>query len=241
MKQLTKALTKYLPNAASVAIGLIPILILVLWFDVSRKIIGKGAIAYAVGTVALKLPLYHLIVVKFVHDKFSHKWIAIIQGIVSAFSELGAAMFFYIFVVKELTLTELIGFGIAAGSIEAIILPFMKNPLQGTPLEQHSDETIKKSEENHIVQWMGVWERILASIVHVASRGLVYISYFTGNIIPIIIGFLGFGLVDGRAYFAHLEKWAFDNIKVLGKFYRFLGIVSLSLTTLFLLFYYLLI
>lgn len=241
MKQLTKALTKYLPNAASVAIGLIPILILVLWFDVSRKIIGKGAIAYAVGTVALKLPLYHLIVVKFVHDKFSHKWIAIIQGIVSAFSELGAAMFFYIFVVKELTLTELIGFGIAAGSIEAIILPFMKNPLQGTPLEQHSDETIKKSEENHIVQWMGVWERILASIVHVASRGLVYISYFTGNIIPIIIGFLGFGLVDGRAYFAHLEKWAFDDVRVLSKFYRFLGIVAFTLTILFIFFYYLMI
>ncbi len=241
MKQLTKTLTKYFPNAASVAIGLIPILILVLWFDVSRKIIGKGAIAYAVGTVALKLPLYHLVVVKFVHQKFSHKWIAVIQGIVSAFSELGAALFFFIFVVKELTFAELIGFGVAAGSIEAIILPFMKNPLEGTPLQQHSDETIKKSEENQVVQWMGVLERILASIVHIASRGLVYISYVTGNIVPIIIGLSGFALIDGRAYFAHLEKWAFDDVRVLSKFYLFLGMVALSLTTLFLFFYYLLI
>lgn len=241
MKHLIKTLTKYLPNAASVAIGLIPILILVLWFDVSRKIIGKGAIAYAAGTVALKLPFYHLVIVKFVHEKFSHKWIAIIQGFVSALSELGAALFFFIFVVKELTLTELIGFGIAAGSIEAIILPFMKNPLQGTPLEQHSDETIKKSEENQIVQWLGVIERILASIIHVASRGLVYLSYFTGNLFPIIFAVLGFASVDGRAYYAHLEKWAFDNVQVLIKFYRFLGTIAFTLTIFFLFFHYLMI
>lgn len=241
MKQLIKTFTKYLPNAASVAVGIIPILVLVLWFDVSRKIIGKGAIAYAAGTVALKLPLYHLVVVKFVHKKFSNKWNAIIQGIVSSFSELGATLFFFIFVVKELSFAELIGFGVAAGSIEAIILPFMKNPLEGTPLEQHSDETIKKSEDNMALQWMGVIERILASIIHVASRGLVYITYFTGNLFPIIFALLGFALVDGRGYYAHLEKWAFDDIRVLSKFYRFLALIAITLTLLFLPFYYLMV
>lgn len=241
MKQTIKTISKYLPNAASVAVGIIPILVSVLWFDVSRKIIGKGAIAYAAGAVALKLPIYHLLVVKFVHKKFSHKWIATIQGIVSSFSELGATLFFFIFVVKELSFAELIGFGIAAGSIEAIILPFMKNPLEGTPLEQHSDETIKRSEENQAIQWMGVVERILASIIHVASRGLVYITYFTGNLFPIIFALLGFALVDGRAYYAHLEKWAFDDVKVLSKFYLFLGVIGFTLILLFLVFYYIMV
>jgi len=141
-------------------------------------------------------------------------------------------------VVPELTFVELIGFGLAAGSVEAIILPFMKNPLEGTPLEAHAEETGKKASENMAIQWLGVVERVLASLVHTATRGLTYISYFTGNLVPLAIALVGFASIDGRAYYAHLEKWQFDNTQVLVKFYRYLGVVACSLILFFVSLYY---
>ncbi len=235
-----RALRKQLPSAASIAVGIVPVLILIAWFGVSRKIIAKGALAYAAGAVGLKLPLYHLLVVKVLHKKLSNRSLAIAQGIVSAVSELGAVLCFYLFVVPELTFAGLVGFGVASGSIEAIILPFMKNPLEGTPLEGHARETINKIPENSRVEWLGVLERVLASIVHTATRGLVYVSYSTGNPLPAALAVLGFASVDGRAYFAHLEKWPFEDPRVLARFYRFLASIALTLALLFLLLYYLL-
>ncbi len=237
ISQLRGRLRKHLPEVASIVVGIVPIVILLLWCDVSRKIIGKGALAYAAGAVGLKLPLYHFVVVRILHRKLSNRWLAFSQGIVSALSELGAAACFFLFVMPRLTFSELVGFGIAAGSVEAIILPFMKNPLQGTPLEEHAEETGRRADEDLRIQWMGVVERVLASLLHTATRGLVYMSLSVGNLIPAALAFAGFAFVDGRAYFAHLEKWEFDDIHILGRFYRFLGLVAFSLTFLFLLLY----
>lgn len=41
MNRLLHMLWKHLPTAASVAVGILPIVILILWFDVPRKIIGN--------------------------------------------------------------------------------------------------------------------------------------------------------------------------------------------------------
>ncbi|MBM2815388.1 MAG: hypothetical protein HW421_2150 [Ignavibacteria bacterium] len=238
MNQRLSILTKHLPSAASVAVGIVPLIILIFWFDVSRKIIGKGAFAYAVGAVGIKLPLYHLLVVKVLHKNLSNRWLAVSQGFISALSELGATLYFFIYIVPELTFTELIGFGIVAGSVEAFILPFMKNPLQGTPLESHAGETNYKSSGNLRIQWLGVVERVLASLIHTTTRGLLYISFSTGNLIPGTLAVVAFSSIDGRAYYAHLQKWQFDNIQVLGKFYRFLGMVAFVMILFFLSFYY---
>ncbi len=238
MNQGLHVLRKYLPAAASVAVGILPIIILILWFDVPGKIIGKGVLAYAVGAVGIKLPLYHLLVAKVLHKQLSNRSLAFSQGVLSALSELGAALVFFLFVVPKLTFVELIGFSLAAGSVEAIVLPFMKNPLEGTPLEAHAEETGKNALDNPAIQWLGVLERVMASTIHTATRGLTYISYFTGNPVPILLAITGFASIDGRAYYAHLEKWRFDDIHVLAGFYRFLGLVACSLMILFVSLYY---
>lgn len=238
MNNRLSLIAKHIPAGASVAVGIVPIIILIVWFDVSRKVIGIGALSYVAGAMVIKFMLYDLFVVKFLHKKLSNKWLAVSQGVVSAFSELSAALCFFLFVVPRLTFAELIGFGLSAGSVEAIILPFMKNPFQGTPLEKHAEETINKSSENLAIQWLGVLERVLTSLIHTATRGLVYISKSTGNFIPIALAVSCFALIDGRAYYAHLQKWRFDNIQVLDKFYSFLGTVTFSLVLFFVSFYY---
>lgn len=240
MTRQPRSFAKYLPSLVSIAFGILPILVMILWCGVSRKVIGKGALAYAAGAVGLKLPLYHLLVVKVLHRKLSNTSLAVSQGVVSSLSELGATLCFFFFVTPQLTLGELIGFGMAAGSIEAIILPFMKNPLQGTPLEEHSEEVIQRSSQNLSLEWWGVVERMLATLIHITTRGLVYISYSTGNLVPGFLAFAGFASIDGRAYYAHLQKWRFDDIRVLLRFYRYLGTTAILLTLVFVSLYYLL-
>jgi hypothetical protein len=114
----------------------------------------------------------------------------------------------------------------------------MQNPFKGTPLEEHTSEVIQRSSTNNLIPWMSVLERFLALFPHIAARGLVYISFISGNIVPAILAVITFASIDGRAYFAHLEKWPFDNIKVLGKIYTLLALVAFIQTLLFAFCYY---
>jgi len=232
-------LKKVLPTLVSIAVGFVPVLVLTCYFGVPRKlIIGWGVLSYVVGVTAFKMPIYHFFVVKVLHRRMSHAWLSASQGVVSAISELGAALLFFVFVVPDMTLAQVIGFGAAAGAVEAVMLPFIRNPLTGTPLGEHAGEVIERASENSLIEWMSVLERVLAMFPHVASRGLVYISFATGNIGPALIAVSGFALIDGRAYFAHLEKWKFDDIRVLGTLYRFIALVGISQTFLFVLLYH---
>ncbi|MFH0989431.1 MAG: hypothetical protein V1799_05370 [bacterium] len=232
-------LQRLLSTLASFAVGIIPVFVLIHYFGVSSKlIVGWGVLSYVVGVVGFKMPLYHFFVIKVLHGKLSNLWLSVSHGFVSAISELGAALLFFIFVVPELTLPQLIGFGAAAGAVEAIMLVFIQNPLKGTPLEEHSSEVIQRASANNLIPWMSVLERALALFPHVATRGLVYISFISGNIVPVALAVLTFASIDGRAYFAHLEKWPFDNIRMLGKIYRYLALVGIFQVLLFALFYY---
>ena len=215
------------PMLASIAVGVIPVFILISCFGVPRRlIIGWGVLSYIIGVTALKMPIYHIVVVKLLHARLSNLWISISHGFVSAVSELGAAFVFFVFVVPDMTLTQLIGFGAAAGAVEAIMLPFIQNPLKGTPLEEHAFSVIQSSSNSTLISWMGVLERVLALVPHVASRGLVYITFSTANIVPALLAVASFATIDGRAYYAHLTKWAFDDIRVLCRFYRFLAMTA---------------
>ncbi|MCX6135850.1 MAG: hypothetical protein NTU47_18760 [Ignavibacteriales bacterium] len=81
-------------------------------------------------------------------------------------------------------------------------------------------------------------ERLLALFPHVATRGSVYVSFISGNAVPAVLAVLTFASVDGRAYFALLEKWPFDDIRVLVKIYRSIALVAFAQTALFVCFYY---
>jgi hypothetical protein len=230
---------RLLPTLASIAVGIIPVLVLINYFGVPRKLIlGWGVLSYVLGVTAFKMPLYHLVVVKLLHGKLTNVWLSLSQGLVSAVSELGASLLFFFFVVPDMTLVQLIGFGTAAGAAEAVMLPFIRNPLKGTPLEQHAEEVLERSFASWLIEWMSVLERVLAMFPHIAARGLLYISFATGNVIPGVLAVAGFASLDGRAYFAHLEKWPFDNMQVLGRLYRYVALVGITQALLFAILYH---
>lgn len=230
---------RQIPSIISILAGILAISILILYFHVPRKlIIGWGVLSWVLGVAVIKVPIYHLLIVRFLHPRLSNKWLGLINGLVSAMAELGSALIFFYFVLPEnLTLPQLIGFGLAAGAVESIILPFMGNPLAGTPVKEHTENISKKSQSDNRLNWMGLIERIIAYFFHIFSRGLVYISKVSGNILPLIIAVIAFASADGKGYYDLLEKRDFTDIKILGKFYFFLVIIAIILTLSFALSY----
>lgn len=238
MREYASRILQRLPMLASVLVGVVPCFILIQWFGVSRKLlVGFGVLAYIIGATVIKLPLYHFVVVKFLHNRLSHLGLATVQGLLSAVAELGAALVFFLFVVPKLTFTELIGFGTAAGAVEGIILPFIK-PFKGTPLEEHTAVVEKRMAAKMSEEWLGVLERVLAYLPHIGARGLVYVGVVTQNVLPTLIAVATFATIDGRIYYAHLQKRAFDDPRVLGKFYLYFGAIGCLQMLCFLLFYF---
>ena len=215
-------MNRYLPTVVSIAVGVVPIVVLIGYFGVPRKLIlGWGILSYILGVTIFKMPLYHLVVVRVLHPRISHFWLGCSQGMISAISELGAAFLFFVFVVPDLSFLHLVGFGVAAGSVEAVVLPFIRNPFQGTPLEQHANNVLSRAGGKQSHEWLSVLERIMASCTHTATRGLVYVGLITSSILPSFIALATFAALDGRGYYAHLEKWGFDDIRVIMKFYLY--------------------
>lgn len=230
---------RQIPSVISVLVGILSISILILYFDVPRKlIIGWGILSWILGVAVIKVPIYHLLIVRFLHSKLSNKWLGIFNGLVSAIAELGSAFIFFYFVLPEnLTLPQIIGFGLAAGAVESFILPFMGNHLSGTPVAEHSEDILKKSQSDNRLNWMGLIERIIAYFIHIFSRGLVYISKVTGNFLPLLIAVIAFASADGKVYYDLLEKRDFTDIKELGRLHIYLLIISSTLTLSFILSY----
>jgi hypothetical protein len=213
---------------ASIAVGIVPLIILERCYGVPRKLmLGYGFLAWIVGVTGLKMPLYHFFVVPVLHRLLSPAWLGVVQGVISAATELGAAALFFLFVVPNLSFTELIGFGCAAGSLEAIILPAIPTAFRGTPLKGHAAKVLATQGTSMLMPWLDVLERALASVVHLSTRGLVYVGMKTASAIPIVIAVGTFAAIDGVVYYGHLRKWRFEDASVLARFYTFLAAVAL--------------
>lgn len=64
------------------------------------------------------------------------------------------------------------------------MLPFTANPFKGTPLESHASRALDRSPSSGSTAF-NVLERILASLMHVASRGLIYVGVKTSDPLPV--------------------------------------------------------
>lgn len=224
-----------LPYILSIGIHICFLFALILCFNVSSKIIvGWGILSWAIGAGFVKITFYHFITVGYIHKNFSNFTTSVFNGLFSDVSELGAALAFMYFVLSDkLSLYELIGFGFGAGLAEAIILPLMGNPFKNTPLQEKSDNINEIILENKALIWYHFIERIMASIIHVSTRGLVYFSKISGNVLPAFIAFSFFSYVDGKTYYNFVEKSDFASLNALKAFYFWLGCLCVLLFVFF--------
>lgn len=206
---------------------------------VSRNIIGYGALSYALGAVGFKGLLYAGLVVPVLHKRLSPPWLATAQGFISALSELGAAALFFLVVSPELTIPELIGFGAAAGIVEALVIPLMSiggiDTLSGTPVEKNGAEQWREMGATPLaVMIFPIIERGLTLVLHTVSRALVYAALVLGNVVPALIAVSLFATVDGLAYYALLKKWKVLSFKIAIRYYALVAMIAGILTLVFL-------
>jgi hypothetical protein len=206
--------------------------------DLPRDIIGYGALSYALGAVGFKGLIYAGLVVPVLHKHLSTAWLATAQGFISALSELGAAALFFLFVISELSLPELIGFGATAGIVEALVVPLMSiggiNIPSGTPVEKKAAEQWRDLGATPLaVMVFPILERGLTLVLHTSSRALVYAAIVLGNVVPALLAISLFATVDGLAYYALLKKWKVLSFAVAIKFYTLVAIAAGILSLVF--------
>ena len=125
--------------------------------------------AYIVGVTLIKMPLYHFVVERVLRPRLSNPALAGTQGVCSAASELSAAAAFFVYVIPELlAYWQLVGFGVGAGAVEAIMLP-VSFPIRSgaVTLGEHAEEVFRASARAQGVQWLSVLERIWAMLLQV--------------------------------------------------------------------------
>lgn len=226
----------YLTAAASIVVGITPVVVLERWFGVPRKItVGFGVLAWA-AAVGAKAIVHQFVVDRSVRTGANHRFVSVMHGLLSAVAELGVAATVFVLLWQPATLPQLIGFGVGAGMAEAVMLPFLRNPFKGSTLEAHSVDVFTRSARDAAIQWLAVLERIWATLLHVSSRGLVYLTITSTNPLPAAIAILGFACVDEVAYYGHLQKWRFDQVRTLRLVHAYLATVAALLTGAFILF-----
>lgn len=156
---------------------------------------------------------------------------------ISAVSELGAAALFFLFVVPELSVRELMAFGAAAGIVEAVVIPVMSlsgvGVPSGTPVEPTGDDWQRSGATPAAVVLFPMLERALTMWLHAASRALIYAGVVLGSAASVVLSFAVFAGVDGLGYYALLKKWRVLSLPVAMRFYACLALGAGTLTLFF--------
>ena len=209
-----KKATDFILKAILLSIAIIPLIYYYQIKEVPIKIFILGTGSWGIGVI-LKMVLHQLIIVPLQSKRKSTFLNSVVNGILSGITELFAA-FFIITLMKnkiEFDFNAIISFGLAIGSLEILIVVFNKdkNIFKGTALENSSEKTLEYFRNSTGIEYfilnflLTIYERILALLLHISTRGLVFVTIFTGSVVPIGIALLVFTITDGPlAFYYHI-------------------------------------
>lgn len=219
----TRSWNERLSAVAALLIAVAPAMYLLHVTQVPRRIvIGFGILCWAAG-VMVKWVVYQFVIVKRLHPQWAPERLALAQGALSSVSELGAAVLFFAF-MPRLTVLGAIGMGAGAAFVEGILTATV-NLSKGTPYGAHvaEQEAVAMQGNALVTPLLCVSDRLLATVVQICSRTLVFLSVRSGNPLPGAVAFATFALIDGFAYYALLKKWEFGRLTVAIKLYGMLA------------------
>ncbi|NPA68938.1 MAG: hypothetical protein GXO50_10055 [Chlorobi bacterium] len=205
-----KQLTDYLVKVILLFFAIIPLL----YFNQIRGVPFKAFIfgtgSWGIGLI-FKMFSHQLIVVRLKNKNLPGVLYSAVNGLLSGFFELFAA-YLIITLTKEkfaFDFNAIISFGLAIGSLEIIIVVFSKdnNLLKGTALEKQSEELVEYVKNIQGVNYyifnlfFPIIERVIATFLHISTRGLVFLTIITGSIFPAFIALIVFIFADGLLVF----------------------------------------
>jgi hypothetical protein len=173
--------------------------------------------------VSLKFGVFYL----------SRKWLRTLSpllssnltGLLSGITELGTSLFCYVIVFNRLELIDILGFG--AGAAAAEILLIAGAGLLALGLDSQKADSSPLAYASFV-------ERLVASLIHIASRALLYLGVTRSPVFG-LIALLGFSITDGSADYLQRLGWKFDNLRELTRYYLFIFIIAIALLATFLL------
>ncbi|MHB2154371.1 hypothetical protein ACX8XN_08230 [Calditrichota bacterium GD2] len=207
--------TIYLEKSILLIIAIAPILYFNQIEIVPIKAFILGAGSWGFGCI-FKIFAHQIIVVPLQNNNKSIFLTSITNGFLSGFFELLAA-YVIILLMKHKFIFDynaIISFGLAIGSLETIVVVMNKgNDLfKGTALEESSQKLLEYLENLQGMKHytfnllLPIIERVMATFIHISTRGLVFITVITGSAIPILIALIVFIIADGPlGYYYHLS------------------------------------
>lgn len=197
---------EYLGKAIILLLAILPIIYFNRVESVPVKAFILGTGSWGIGNI-FKILFHQIVLVPLENRNKSVYFTSLVNGLLSGIFELSAS-YLVIYFMKDsfvFNYNAIISFGLAIGSLEMIIVVFSKgnNLFKGTTLEKSSDKLIEYLENRKGIQYytynllFPIVERIIATFIHISTRGLVFITIITGNPLPVFVALLVFIIADG--------------------------------------------
>lgn len=217
-----------------------------IWYLYYQKGVAFNSFIFGSGSwgfgCILKLVVYHGVIRKLRHDSTGIQGVSALNGLVSGVTELGLALAFFAF-LPVLSLWNVVAFGVGIGTIEAFLVATSSNPLKGTTLEKSAVEleaTVDRQSGGRRIVYgyiLPCTERLIAAVLHVGTRGLVYVAYQSVNPLPFLIALTAFFVADGIIGYRLIYQGRLSDLRVLNKTYIALSVIAVLTLVSFLLYW----
>lgn len=235
---------KQIESAEKIILILIAVLPMVYFNQVESvpiKAFIFGAGSWGFGNI-FKIIAHQIILVPLHKKNKSALFNSLANGLLSGFFELLAAYLLILFTINkfEYNYNAIISFGLAIGSLEIIVIVWNgANLLKGTTLEKSAKELEAYVENLQGFKYyffnlvLPISERIIATFLHISTRGLIFITIITGNALPALIALSVFIIADCvLGYYYHITG-KLTTSKGLIKIHLYLFILAAISTAIF--------
>ena len=203
----------YVVNVILLILAILPLIYFNQVESVPIKIFILGTGSWGFGNI-FKVLAHQIITVRLHNKNKSVLLTSISNGLLSGFFELFAAYLLILLTINkfEYNYNAIICFGLAIGSFEIIVAVWKGASLfKGTTLEKSIGKLEEYLETLHGIKYfffnmiLPIIERVIATFIHISTRGLVFITIITGNVLPFIIALIVFVIADGiLGYYYHI-------------------------------------
>jgi len=217
-----------------IMISVIPILYFNQIENVPIKAFILGGGSWGIGLI-LKMIAHQLIVVRLHQRKVQLIYESIVNGFLSGIFELLGAFVIIIFMLPKFVFdfNAIICFGLAIGSLESAMVAWNgDNLLKGTTLESSASRLISHMKNLEGFQYyfdnymLPIFERILATFLHISTRGMIFLTIITNNIFPTVLALIVFIIADGLLGYNYIISGKLINSKNLYRFYAYLFLLT---------------
>ncbi len=237
-----RKIENYTLKGVLLLIAIIPILYFNQIENVPLKAFILGAGSWGFGVI-FKIIAHQLIVIPLQNKNKSFILPSFVNGFISGLFELFAAYFIIILMKDKFIFNydAIISFGLAIGSLETILVVFSKDNdlLKGTSLEKSSAKLVEYLNNLQGIKHcvfniiFPVIERVMATFIHISTRGLVFITIITSNVVPFLIALCVFIIVDGFLAYYYYVSGKLTTSKGYIKLYIYLLVITVAISAIY--------